>query len=796
MIEFNKANEWIESTGKNIELLESNNCYLVKYNGISSKITKPTSNFGYYVVCQNDNVDYLWYNSINRYCIEKEPSLKNVLSKLTRLIEKEITNQTTKNENNIDTNLEYYTIKSDIKKLIGSGFCDSKLNSDDNLNEMYDETIVGEIITDEFLECWKYGKDSGLMDFELNNNNIYSWHVKINSFDNKSKIHTEFLNVPNDLKCVELEILFNGKYYPNYPPSVKIIRPNLKESLGHRISNSKITQLAYWTPTRNTLFVINRIKHILEKFGSIESHNSIKKNNIYSLNMTKLLSKFSSLIDLIKDDDDIDKDMKFTKFNIRQNNIKQTQPTKANKNHINKIKTKSGIGYEGYAQWNIEEYTKIQKEKDKEISSLIGKIILELQSIDNTSEEFEEVCEIISNSLLLQYLKQQFKNSSLLEMQNREVFFKLLINLLEVLSTEKSIYLYDVKFESESLYDVLKSNWTIIKGATRMDSENEFLQLLSGTLEIIIFPMFEEYLNEKKTNKLSNLNPTIQTILINQPVVQKTIKDIYKEKMSPLRFEYSSDILNTNFKKEYKDSYKLSTGSNWRGCQKRLSIELPSIMQEGQLPIDYEASIFLRIDEDNPMIIRSLITGPHDTPYESGCFIFDLFPTHDYPKVFKNCWYMNTGNKRFNPNLYETGKVCLSILGTWGNGTKGDSENWNEKTSSLLQVLLSIQAQILISEPYFNEPGYESLGGTPAGIKASKEYNYNIRYYTMCYAIRDFLKNPKLYPQFENVVLEHFRLKKQRILETCEAWCNDAVNPTKEKMIIVYDEIKELLKKY
>lgn len=38
---------------------------------------------------------------------------------------------------------------------------------------------------------------------------------------------------------------------------------------------------------------------------------------------------------------------------------------------------------------------------------------------------------------------------------------------------------------------------------------------------------------------------------------------------------------------------------------------------------------------------------------------------------------------RFNPNLYQDGKVCLSILNTWHGRPE---EKWNPQTSSLLQV--------------------------------------------------------------------------------------------------------------
>jgi len=48
-------------------------------------------------------------------------------------------------------------------------------------------------------------------------------------------------------------------------------------------------------------------------------------------------------------------------------------------------------------------------------------------------------------------------------------------------------------------------------------------------------------------------------------------------------------------------------------------------------------------------------------------------------------------------NLYEEGKVCLSLLGTW----EGDrNESWNPARSSLLQAFVSIQGLILVKEPY------------------------------------------------------------------------------------------------
>ena len=58
------------------------------------------------------------------------------------------------------------------------------------------------------------------------------------------------------------------------------------------------------------------------------------------------------------------------------------------------------------------------------------------------------------------------------------------------------------------------------------------------------------------------------------------------------------------------------------------------------------------------------------------------------------------------------------------------------------QVLVSIQSLILVSEPYFNEPGYERLRGTPQGKQNCNEYNANIEQATVKWAILEQIKRP------------------------------------------------------
>ena len=60
----------------------------------------------------------------------------------------------------------------------------------------------------------------------------------------------------------------------------------------------------------------------------------------------------------------------------------------------------------------------------------------------------------------------------------------------------------------------------------------------------------------------------------------------------------------------------------------------------------------------------------------------------------------------------------------------------------MLQVLVSIQSLIFVSEPYFNEPGYERQRGTPQGDDQCLLYNSAVIADNMKWAILEQLTNP------------------------------------------------------
>ena len=84
------------------------------------------------------------------------------------------------------------------------------------------------------------------------------------------------------------------------------------------------------------------------------------------------------------------------------------------------------------------------------------------------------------------------------------------------------------------------------------------------------------------------------------------------------------------------------------------------------------------------------------------------------------------------------------------------------------QVLISIQSLILCLEPYYNEPGFERMYGTPQGDSESLKYSEDVFRNNLKYAVLGQLSNP---PEgFEEVVRAHFYLKRDFLLEVCNLY--------------------------
>ncbi|XP_051146491.1 probable ubiquitin-conjugating enzyme E2 23 [Andrographis paniculata] len=200
------------------------------------------------------------------------------------------------------------------------------------------------------------------------------------------------------------------------------------------------------------------------------------------------------------------------------------------------------------------------------------------------------------------------------------------------------------------------------------------------------------------------------------------------------------------------------------GCNNTSRKWLKKVQQDWDiLQNNLPEGIYVRVYEDRMDLLRAVIVGAYGTPYQDGLFFFDFLLPTEYPDVPPSAYYHSRG-WRINPNLYEEGRVCLSLLNTW---TGKGNEVWDPSTSSILQVLVSLQGLVLNSKPYFNEAGYDKQIGTAEGEKNSLAYNENaflLNCKMMMYLMR---RRPK---HFEELVVKHFRNRGYYILKACDAY--------------------------
>lgn len=403
------------------------------------------------------------------------------------------------------------------------------------------------------------------------------------------------------------------------------------------------------------------------------------------------------------------------------------------------FKAGTGFGSRNDVNWDITKYIDINKTNETNLIT----ILTEMYDYINKNEK------VLIPEQFNKFIVNKFNSSNLLHFNNNIELFKILINFLDL---TLDIIGNDINFD---IIDEIKA-----------------LISVSGEIDENYMCVYLHYIDiyEKYSKKYSKKE--IKNISVDE-------KDNYIKMIKEQN--YNNMVLDKShcFYKALKEKVSPKTIMRIMG-------ELSSLKKD--LPINWDSSVIMRIIPSNINLLSFIIVGPKDTPYHNGLFEFHVYFPDNYPSVVPQVLIKTTGNGlvRFNPNLYSCGKVCLSLLGTWS-GQKGES--WIPEISSLFQVIISIQSLILVDDPYFNEPGYERSMGTEIGKKNSQVYNDNIRYETMRVSMLGMLNN-KL-TSYEDFITQHFKLKKDEIINNLNKWYDESLN--KDKFKKVFDELKKKL---
>ena len=423
-------------------------------------------------------------------------------------------------------------------------------------------------------------------------------------------------------------------------------------------------------------------------------------------------------------------DSKFNESSIKLLELTNTEPLNSKTYILNfdflKIQDKSnnrGIGYD-YDKtkiWDVNTYMKEQDAKNKKIAVILNDIF---PYISKNSD-------VICDTCIIPYIKECIYDVSILEIEKRKDYYEILFKVFfEIYKLEK----YNSNFDMNKIC-----------------SQRMSLQDYPKIFECI--PILEKKIVKVDSNDYVNV-------------------------MKELAFGPCNIVGSRKFKfmNQTKETF---TSPDF---MKRLTSEIKIL--NSSLPISETSSIFLRFDESNMSIMKFLIIPHPDTPYAYGCFEFDMYLPYNYPQSPPHVEIITTGGGtfRFNPNLYDNGKVCLSLLGTWS-GTGG--ETWSPN-STILQVLISIQSLIFCEEPYFNEPGYERDRNNAKGKDLNDKYNEPVRYQTMKLGMLEQLRNPTF--GFEDVIKNHFRIHKDKIFKKLNEWEKIATN--KASFQLIFNQMK------
>jgi len=238
---------------------------------------------------------------------------------------------------------------------------------------------------------------------------------------------------------------------------------------------------------------------------------------------------------------------------------------------------------------------------------------------------------------------------------------------------------------------------------------------------------------------------------------------------------------------------------------RKIMRELRKTLAKGVYLSYTNGSMFVRFDESNPRFLQAMLIGLKGTPYYNGCFLFDIYLPDEYPQ--KPCKVKhvsngaqlctaNNGPGGFSPNLHKSsGKVCLSLLGTWS------GPGWEPNKSNVYQLLSTLLLMVFGAEhPYYMEPSYGGWEGTAYG-KTSHEprviqYDEEVLYHTAKSVILEMMTT-KTYKGFEDIIKTHFRLKKKQIKEHMQEMLHkeEYSESFRKKVKPIYEQIEKELDK-
>ncbi len=145
---------------------------------------------------------------------------------------------------------------------------------------------------------------------------------------------------------------------------------------------------------------------------------------------------------------------------------------------------------------------------------------------------------------------------------------------------------------------------------------------------------------------------------------------------------------------------------------------------------------------------KMVIYGSEDSCYKDCILYFDVECSSEYPTKPPQFKFITPINQRFHPNLYATGKVCLTILNTWHDSKV---EGWS-MSFTLESILITIRS-LLHNNPLSEEPGQQCSEKT----EKAKNYYIGAKYYALDNTFSYFLSDINIPTELLDKMKKYFK---------------------------------------
>ena len=280
---------------------------------------------------------------------------------------------------------------------------------------LYNPTNIFKMISNEIISI-NTNMDH-LHSIKPEDDNIYNLIVKLKFKDNDNKKIFDTLNEKYGYNYLEFKLIIDPFMYPFLPPKIEYKIPKISHLLLYSLNNLSVLKLKNWNPTISIESLLTDIhenllkKDLLKDNIIIDSELNSKEISFNQLDMN--LVKLSNL-----SGEEIS-----NKINFEFNSSKINYSKKGKQKYFAKG---TGYGYDGTSTWDIESYLKEQEQESENISIILSDIA------SNISEKYD-MSDVISNSVLLNFICNKFRGTTLLEIEKN---YKIYESIIKILNTE------------------------------------------------------------------------------------------------------------------------------------------------------------------------------------------------------------------------------------------------------------------------------------------------------------------------------------------------------------------------